>query len=176
MPAASFTLDSREVKRALAQLGAKAPRVVTRSLNRTINSVRTLAKRDISKDTGIKVSVINKAMSIRKATFNSLRAILKIKKKGIPLIDLRARATRRGVTYRLGGQRRRLASAFIARMPTGHRGVFTRQTRARLPIRERFGPSIATIFLRRLARVRAFAQTELVKNLRANIKFAAGGR
>ena len=173
--AVAFALDDREVKRALAQLGAKIPRVVTRSLNRTISSVRTRAKREISNETGLKVGAVNKAMSIIKATANRFRAILSIKKKGIPIIDMGARQTRRGVTYSLGGQRRRLSNAFIATMPTGRRGVFARKGKPRLPIRERFGPSIATIFLKRLSKMRAFAEAELVKNLRANIKFAMRG-
>lgn len=177
--ALTFRLDSREVNRALVDLGSKAPRVLTRSLNRTINSVRTLVKRGVAKDSGIKISLVNKQMSIKKATFSNQRAILKVSRKAIPVIQLGAkgkvpsRGKGGGVTYRFGGQRRRLPHSFIANIG-GRKGVFTRKTRARKPTRERFGPSIATFFKKRLPEARSFAMTELVKNIRAGLKFSGG--
>ena len=177
--AISFRLDSRDVNRALAELGRKGPRVLTRSLNRTINSVRTLVKRGVAKDSGLKAGLINKQMSIKKATFSNQRAVLKVSRKAIPVIQLGAkgkvpsRGKGRGVTYRFGGERRRLPHSFIANLG-GRKGVFTRKTKARKPTRERFGPSIATFFKKRLPEARSFAMTELVKNIRAGLKFAGG--
>ena len=65
--------------------------------------------------------------------------------KRIPLFDFGARQTKRGVSYNLGG-RKTLAGAFIATMPTGHEGVFMRKGANRLPIQERFGPSLGHVF------------------------------
>lgn len=177
----SFTLDSREVNRELAAIGRKARRVIPRALNRTANTLRTREKRGIAKETGIKIGVINKQMSIKKATPGNPRAIINVNRQAIPLIRLGARGKEPsrgkggGVTYRLGGRKHRLSNAFISTMPTGHRGVFSRKRKARLPIRERFGPSIASIFKKRLPAARPFALAELAKNVRAGLKFAQGG-
>jgi hypothetical protein len=62
--------------------------------------------------------------------------------KWIPLYELGARQTRTGVTVKLRGS---YAHAFIARMNSGHAGVFRRENAGspRLPISEQFGPNPA---------------------------------
>jgi hypothetical protein len=39
-----------------------------------------------------------------------------------------------------------LKHAFVAKMATGHVGVFSRRGKERLPIQEHYGPSVATVF------------------------------
>ncbi len=62
-------------------------------------------------------------------------------------------------------------------MKSGHRGVYTRGNkanplgRARLPIRELFGPSIAHVFERNVAIGLARGQEQLAKNLRSEFRY-----
>ena len=169
-----FKLDTREVDRALASLGKKAPRIISMSLNRTIRGVQTVMKRAIAKDIGIKVGVVAEGMKITKARSSRTRAILRVTGKRIPLIKLKAKATKkRGVTYRLGGQRRRRPHAFIATMPGGHEGVFKRAQRTRLPITELHGPSIVHVFQKHLPKGYARAKEQLPKEIASAIRKAA---
>lgn len=70
-----------------------------------------------------------------------------------PHLDTRHRRTRNGVLVRFGsGGTQRLTSAFVARMKSGHEGVFRRTGKKRLPIEEVFssrlpasyGPEVMT--------------------------------
>lgn len=177
----TFSLDTREVERELAELGKRAPRIAVASLNRTAGKVRTFLKREIAKDTGLKQGDVNKQMSIRKASAGDPRAVVVITGKGTPLIQMGARGPEpsrgkgSGVTYRFGGQTRRVPSAFIATMPrSGHRGVFKREPwskhkrtppRHDLPIRQLFGPSVVTIAKRHMDKARTNAQAWLVAEI-----------
>ena len=68
-------------------------------------------------------------------------------RRPIPLIDFPStRQTATGVATRAWGRPQVIRSAFIATMPTGHRGVFRRSSRTRLPIRELWGPHIHGTF------------------------------
>jgi hypothetical protein len=175
----SFKLDTREVDRVLASLGSTMPRVITQALNRTIRGVKTVMKREVSKDIGIKVGVVAEGMKITKANVGRPQATLTVRGKRIPLIKLGAkgkepsRGKGRGVTYRLGGKRRRIPSAFIATMPSGHRGVFKRVRRMRLPITELHGPSIVHVFQKHFGKGRARAAEQLPKEIGSAIRKAA---
>ncbi len=59
------------------------------------------------------------------------------------------RQTKRGVTYRISklAGRKRIESGFIAVMPSGHRGAFSRSDSTRLPIGEAKGPSIWKVII-----------------------------
>lgn len=150
-----------------------APRRVTiasvRALNRAIASGRTVMVREIARDTGLRSMDVRNALPLREATFNNPSAQFGAKLKRIPLIEFNARGPEpsrgrgRGVSYRLAGGRGRHPNAFIATMATRHRGVFVRIGKARLSIRELFGPSLGRVFRKYrplgLARVReAFEQ------------------
>ena len=168
----SFILDTRDVDRELASLGKQVPRIVARSLNRTNKGFQTVMKRPVARDVGVKVGTISKLMKTGKASPGRPRATTTVRDKRIPLIQLAARQTRRGVTYRSGGKRRRIPHGFIATMPTGHEGVFVRRRRARLPIRELFAASILKVFRRHLPKGRARVAAQLPKEIRAGIKQA----
>ena len=160
-------LDSKAVEQYLSRLGSNMPTVASRAINRTIASAQTLMKREISSDIGIKVGVVAKQLKVSKASRTKLSASLKASGKRIPLIELGAkgpepsRGKGRGITYRRGGRTVRISKGFIARMPSGHRGVFKRfpgvAVRTRDPrkegIRELFGPSISLVFSKKLPKV-----------------------
>jgi hypothetical protein len=70
-----------------------------------------------------------------------------------------------------------VAGAFIARMLSGHRGVFKRRAVPRLPIVELFGPSLPRVFTRAtIAAARTRLAGELLaKNLAHEIQFLVRG-
>lgn len=161
-------------------LKKRFPNVAVRSMNRTIASARTDMSRVIAKDTGLKVGDVKDQLRVEQATVTRQVARLTIHGRRIPLIDFKARGPEpsrgrgRGVSAQLPGGRNRYKHAFIATMKSGHRGVFDRSSKARLPIHELFGPSLVIVFLKFRAAVRTRAVDTLKKNLQADWKYASG--
>jgi hypothetical protein len=126
----------------------KVMRGAVRSMNRAIASGRTAMVREIARDTGLKSGDVRDALPIRNATSASPRAAFGATLRRIPLIYFKARVPKRkgGVSYSLAGGKSYISNAFIATMPSGHQGVFTRRGKKRLPIVELFGPSLGHVF------------------------------
>ena len=177
------------VKRLAKELRSKGfERGVVAGLNRTAQHGMTVAVRAIQVDTGASAQkTIRRSLKVDGATAAKPQARLIArsgKKERIPIYELKPSpssvAKRRrsvaGISY--GPLRRLLKSSFIARMPSGHTGVFkrlgnrsstrdtnmvsvgsgvfqaasflTRRRRsARQAIGELFGPSVALVFGRR---------------------------
>lgn len=132
---------------------AKVQRASVRAMNRAISAARTVMAREISRDLNVRVGVVREALRFRQASFARPEANLGASRvKRIGVIDLGAsgpypsRGRGRGVSWRNEGTRKRDPHAFIAVMPTGHRGVFKRTSARRLKIRELMGPSLGQVF------------------------------
>jgi hypothetical protein len=103
---------------------------------------------------------------------------LEITGNRIPLIDFAARGPEpsrgrgRGVSYRLPGGRSRDPHAFIATMPSGHRGVFKRTGKERNPIIQSHGPSLVNVFRNKLDFGAERAKAALEEQVRLVIAFA----
>jgi hypothetical protein len=127
-------------------------RAAARAMNRGILSGQTVMVKAIAADTGMRQKDVRDALVLKEANVNRLEASLAASLKRIALVDFDAKGSEpsrgkgRGVSYRLQGSRSRVATAFIATMASGHRGVFTRRGKARLGIRELFGPSLGRVF------------------------------
>jgi len=125
---------------------------VVRALNRTATTVRAEAARDIHEEyAGLKISAIKDRIDIQKATKVTLRTIISVSGRPIPIVEFDARQTAAGVTVKVKGARKLLRGAFIATMPSGHIGVFYRRGFAghragRLPIDQVFSISLPTAF------------------------------
>jgi len=173
-------VDLKRVRAALEAYPKKAQRASVRALNKAAKSGKTLLGRKIAKDMGVNVGDISRAISVRRATPTSFCVILGASLKRIPLIKFKAKATKRGVSYRAGSKRKKLAGAFIATTPGGHTGVFMRKPGAsrrspegaELPIGERFGPSIGHVFLKYSGEAVARAQEQFPKDLAHELRFA----
>lgn len=157
-------VDERQMQH-LRDLLTEIPRglqkVLARAINRTVQRAKTRAIRGLAKGANVKQKWIRRAVRTYRASWEHLQGRVQIRSRRIPLIEFGARQTARGVTVRLpgwaeqifagkaagpgavAGRRGRslLEHAFIALMPRGHRGVFMRQTKKRLPIVELFGPT-----------------------------------
>jgi hypothetical protein len=124
----------RQLERALAQVPRALPRVMQRSLTRAATQARTMTSRFLSKQTKLKVGVVRSQINLDKASYTKWSSGIQISRRRIRLYDLKAKQVRRGVSYVAQGGRRTVGGAFIARMQTGHTGVFKRRMAARLPI------------------------------------------
>jgi hypothetical protein len=173
----NLTFNNVQTKQAFAKLKGNAPIAIMRSLNRSAASGKTIMVREISADLGMKATAVRDTISIVEARPDKPRVQLISIGKRIPLIDLGAkgpepsRGRGRGVSYKLGGTRRKLAHAFIARMGSGHRGVFARTSRARLPVVELRGPSIPHVFRKFRPLGLARMREQLVKNLQHEFRY-----
>jgi hypothetical protein len=153
-----------DINNALAKLDMSRNGVrpaVARALNKTGTTGRAQASRSIqAAGYNMKAGDIKAAITLpRRASSGNLNLELRARGKPIPLIQFAARATKSGVSVNVKNGRRLLSHAFIATMPSGHRGVFQRVGRMHkrvvrdgrrlstgLPIKELFGPSIKAAF------------------------------
>ncbi len=162
-----------DVSQALKKLNlakGEAKRAIQRALNKTANTARAQSAREIkAAGYGLKIGDIKKAITVRRASTAELHAILHAIGRPIPLIQYAARQNSSGVTVKVKNGRKSIQHAFIATMPSGHRGVFVRVQNAGhakmieraiaggrgrvpsgkkhgLPIKELYGPSIPTAF------------------------------
>jgi hypothetical protein len=181
MPDLVIEADTKQLLEALEAYPKRAERASVRALNRAAKSAKTVMARAIAKDLGIKVGAVNKRISISKASIARFFVKIGASLRRIPLTEFGARGPvpsrgrGRGVSYRLPGGRGRLPHGFIATMPSGHKGVYTRKTTRRLPITEHHGPSIGHVFAKHSKIGLARAQEQFAKNLKHELRFMSGG-
>lgn len=158
---------------------AKLDRAVVRAINRAIGAARTVEVREIAADTGLKSRVVRDALKMRTAVLGRPEATLAASLQRLPRMDFNARGKEpsrgkgRGVSWSgLRGGRITGPHSFLATMASGHQGVFVRKGRARLGIRELFGPSIGHVFRKFLPLAEARAREALVTNLSHELQWA----
>lgn len=181
--AESFDILVRKgtVEQAFRKLGTAAEKALVTSLNRTAVGAATAAVRAVSSNLRSTQKNVRAAISTSDARPERLESRVIARSKRIPLFDLRpspstpeAKKPRRGVSYLSRSGRKRIAGSFIARMKSGHVGVFKRAKDAkRLPIVELFGPSIALVFTRDdvQAAMRKVVTERLPRELKRNFLF-----
>jgi hypothetical protein len=133
------------------------PEATVRALNKMADQTKVASAREVrAVGYNMKIGEIKKGIKVRKATKSELRASVIASGKPIPLIQYSARETAKGVSVSVLKGRKVIAGAFIATMPSGHKGVFVREPGAKhkkvgqgksaswhaLPIKELYGPSI----------------------------------
>lgn len=188
----TIRVDTASVELALAGVKQGVPRATTRAINRTLTTVRAAAGREIAADIGVPVRQVTASIALMRARFDTLRGLLRVTGRRIPLIALGARGPEpsggkgQGVSYALGGERRRIQEAFIATMRSGHRGVFKRKLPSlrksagalskNLPIVELFGPSIPRVAAKEsiLSALKSVGARTLERNLQSEIRFLRG--
>lgn len=138
-------IDERSLKEAdhiLRAIPRAVPRVFRRAIKRTVDKAVTDFKDRIVRIVNMKKGDIGRALKKRwSSDYGSIAA--KYTRTG--LLEYKGTSqTIRGVKYRIvkGGKRELIEHGFIARMQSGHRGVFKRERGTRLPIQEKRGPSV----------------------------------
>lgn len=172
----TLRFNATDSQRAIARLREKAPYAIARALNRAAGSARTQLARDVSRDMRIRVGDVRDKVNIVEATRDRPTATIYASAKRLPLIAFGARGPYpsrgkgKGVTAKLPGGR--YPRAFIAIMRSGHRGVFERRSKGRLPIKELFGPSIAKVAETYVPAAADRGREQLLKNLQSEFRFA----
>lgn len=173
---------------------SKMKLATVRTLNRLADSVNSKAASEIARDLAIRNKDVKAALRVAKARAadNDIKASVTATGERIPLIAFVSPGRRQvgaflrqaGVGYRIGsgGQKTR-PGTFIAKMQSGHIGVFFRTGRfgrRKNPklekINEARGPSIPKSFVSRKvqAALHALIETRMVKEMAANARFYAG--
>ena len=163
----SVKVDENDLAKVrIAMMGIKNgyPKVVTRSLNKTLTGVRTDSVREIQKVITPNAKIIRDTFKLEKANYAKLSATIKSIGKPLPLLAYKANQTKKGVTVQVEKASARVLfhGAFIATVKK-HKGVFQRKKppyrtkrsnklpwkrfaeKYRLPIEEKFGPKVPDI-------------------------------
>jgi len=159
-----FKVDVKGVKEALENIDAKkVVRATTRALNRSAASGRTEASKQIRQQYEIKKMDLDKHLTVEKANYSKLTAALtavssflkaripliqfKVKQSGTKIVRQKGRSIslKKGakawaapvqVQIKKGSGWKTITGAFVAKMKSGHIGVFQRRGTARTPIKE----------------------------------------
>lgn len=176
--AAEFELDAKQALAIATKIKGNAPRLISRSINKSAKSAKTAMVKATRENVGLAAAPVRKALVLKLSRPGpDPAAVLSVSKKRIPLIEFKARQLKRaGVKANLKGGARTYAGAFIATMRSGHRGVFRRREHApRLPVVELRGPSLARVFRAEWAGVGVKRYREqIAKNLAHEMKRAGG--
>lgn len=177
----SFQFDpvqQKALERKLANMSRSLPSVISRGINRTAKDSQSRIVNKLSFITKFKPSILKKVITLFKATQKRLQATISLRRKRIPAIALAPRRTTVGVTYQDIKERKLIEHGFIAKMPTGHKGVFRRKYSGgkmvgRLPIKEMYGPALPEIFRESeelAVKEMANTQQELLKNIQLEVQ------
>jgi hypothetical protein len=172
-------LDIEAARRDFRQLGNEVNKAAGRTLQRVAVTTRLEANRLIRDRLSLKSGTVRNALSIRRPFGNKtlIRDVVATGKP-IPLKEYNAKATRRGVTFRIGKGKRRQVYSRLARKgfinpKFGNGHVFVRITpdppgKERARIKKVFGPSITQGFVAKRTRERMLT----VARLRWSAEFA----
>lgn len=165
-------------------------KVLTRAINKTLPELKEEMARVITEEVNLNISDVRKELKISKATTSSLEGV--VSGSGSPGVDLmrfavgqkRAPSTRRtsaggyqpaeGIPVRIYRSRgnKVVKGSFIAKMGSGHVGVFTRNNlinprTGKSRIKSMFGPSPVKIFAsgRYDDHFEEFSEKQLQKNI-----------
>lgn len=129
-----------------------------RALNKVAAQAKVAASKEIrSAGYNMKASAIKQKITIKRAVSGDAVVVIKCSGRPIPLIEFSALGGENGrpVTVKVKQGRKVIKGAFIATMPTGHKGVYVRVGNQHkkingkwhgLAIKELFGPSIPAAF------------------------------
>lgn len=119
--------DLRKVRRSIQR------KAVTTAINRTAARVQVQSRRELASSLNVPQKPLRARMKRTKATWTKPIARLYALSARLLLASIgKPRQTKAGA----GAGRHRVAGAFVAKMPSGHLGVFKRRGGRRLPIRE----------------------------------------
>ncbi|MBB3965940.1 hypothetical protein [Rhizobium metallidurans] len=135
--------DASEIEQLGRAIGKLPGEIKAKAMASAMRRMTQMARTQVIKQSALRTDLPpSRVRRITTAHFNAGGNTIEVVEKSgwIPLYDLGPRQTKTGVTTRYRGS---YASAFIARMGNGHAGVMKRAGKARIPIRELFGPNPA---------------------------------
>lgn len=127
----------RDVSDLLSDIGERiVDQAHAAAANKTMTTARTDIRKVVSRETSAPSKLLTKRFRLHRANRNKPEARLFIGTVPIRAVDMGAKVLKRGVSFRSGGSRVKATSAFYATMKSGHIGIFQREGRKRLPIKE----------------------------------------
>ena len=140
--------DARKIPRAMRLATVSA-------INKAMGKARVAASKEVRQVYNIKAGDIKKALNITRANSKKMYSNHIISGKRLLLSYFSPRQTKKGVTVRIkkSSGRKVVQGAFEATMKTGHKGVFKRKGKSRLPIRELTTLDLPTMYDLRAERV-----------------------
>lgn len=141
-------------------------RAVTKAGGDAIRTLRTESVRQVRMVKRIKAGAVRKALPTyfpKGRTLDELEWVMRASGKAIPLSAFKYTEVKRKLIGRKGrkeiargggvrvalnttGAKTFISGAFVAKMKSGHVGIFRRRGPGRLPIDEAFGPTVAVLF------------------------------
>lgn len=145
------TVTTEHVEKAqamLAHLPGQSQKVLARALNRALENARSNTVKSARDEYQVKATEVRKTLKITRATSTRLQAVVSSRGMVLPLSAFSVKPKtpngRRRTPIRVGvqkGSAEALRNAFIARVG-GRLGVYERVGKARLPIKQLYGPSV----------------------------------
>lgn len=129
--------DGKKIPKAIARAVAKAGATALRDMrSEAVKRVRRMKR--------LKVKAVREALILRKSraseNIGRMQFGIDVEGKPVPLSAYPHRQTNKGVSVAVNvGRRSLVVSGFVARMRSGHEGIFKRRSKARLPIDEKLG-------------------------------------
>lgn len=136
---------NRRVERAIARAASKAG-------GDGIRSMRTDATRKVRERKRMKAGKVRAALPLvfpGRKELASLIWRMKVSGRVVPVSEYPGvRQVKAGVSVQINrqGARKVIPSAFVAVLKSGHKGVFRRKSKARLPIEELFSTKVSDVF------------------------------
>ncbi|MCP3923336.1 MAG: hypothetical protein GY714_12200 [Desulfobacterales bacterium] len=125
-------------------IGDKANGALARSVNRTIQGVKTDSVRSVRENYNVKAASVRKGFSFKKANRRSSNASalvrgsrISLREFGVRPNSLRSRP-KVGLSVRVGRQRKTIRSSFFSK----GKHIYRRVEKSRLPVEKLLGPSI----------------------------------
>lgn len=150
-----LSIDNKSLKSATVAIdfvSKQVPKAFSAALNRVGQGMKTEASRKVRETYHIRAGDVSKYGNIRvtKSDPARLQLLLTSRGRNIPLIRFSTSPTsppRRPpsvlrAAVRKGGGKKPIPGAFVARMQSGHVGVFMRSGTRRLPVNEKYGPAV----------------------------------
>lgn len=178
---------SRRLEKEIKSHALKLEKAGVRALNKTATSVRQASSVEVRQTLNIKASFVKRLLVIRKARRGNMRSSIEATYKKVPVIQFSGvRQTKKGVSVRMRKDkpRKTFSSAFIATMPSGHKGVFRRSLSAKkrtkgrpatsspnLKITEIHGPNVQGIFADKTEKLLLIGNPILEKNINRELEY-----
>lgn len=169
------SFDAGPTKKYLDNIQKKVVRqALTRSLNKTLDQVKTQASRDIAGAMGMKVGAVKKRLKKIRAGRDRLSAVMRADHYAPNLIEFGARQLKKGVSHKAWNRRQRQKGVFI--IPGKHSGkgvVVARRGKGRTPLKTIYGPTLRNTFVkdRILKAMKAKAGENWKRNFDADFKY-----
>lgn len=162
-----FTWDSRELA---VWRGRRVDQALLRAMTKAggeaARAMRAESSRHIRKRKRFRVSLVNRSLPLefpKGRELGDLEWRMRVSGEAMPLTALPHRQQRAGVSVEVNkGQRKLVKSAFVATMASGHKGIFHRMGKGRLPIDEAFTSRISDVMQDQEAIPAAYARAQVV--------------